>query len=95
MRWAGRWPSVASSSKVMIASDRWVRQAGEFMICVSSALRKASPAAMPQPSMSVQSLGATQAKFGVLAVVFRSRPSSSSGTTCAAQYAGRSRTSLK
>jgi hypothetical protein len=72
MRWAGCWPSVSSSSNVMIASERWVRQAGEFMICVSSVLRNASPAAMPQPSMSVQSLGATHAKFGVLAAVFRS-----------------------
>jgi hypothetical protein len=39
---------------VLIASDRWVRQAGEFMIAVSSVLRKLSPAAMPQPSMSAQ-----------------------------------------
>jgi hypothetical protein len=25
-RWAGRWPSAASSSKVMIASERWVAE---------------------------------------------------------------------
>jgi hypothetical protein len=64
----------------MIASDRWVRQAGEFMIAASSVWRNSSPAAMPQPSISAQSSGATQAKFGVVAGFARSLPSSSSGT---------------
>ena len=85
MRWAGCCPSCASSSNVMIARERCVRQAGEFMIWVSSVLRKASPAAMPQPSMSAQSSGETQAKLGVVEGDLRSPGSSSSGTTWLAQ----------
>ena len=50
---------------------------------------------IPQPSMSVQSFGATQAKFGVVDVLARSAGSDSSGTTWRAQYPGRSRTSAK
>jgi len=78
----------ASSSNVMIASERRVRQAGEFIISVNSVLRKASPAAMPQPSISARSPGAIHAKFGVVAAFGRSPANSSSGTTWLAQYRG-------
>ncbi len=79
----------------MTASDRWVRQAGERMTAPSSAARKLSPARIPHPSMSVQSLAPSQAKSGVLAAVVRSAGSDSSGARWAEQYAGRSRTSEK
>jgi hypothetical protein len=94
-RCAGCWKSVLSSSNVMMARDAWVVQAGEARIWPSSCSRNASPAAIPQPSMSVQSFGAIQAKFGVVAALARSAGSDSRGTTWAAQYAGRSRTSAK
>ena len=63
-----------------MASDRWVRQAGERMTAPSSAARNRSPARIPHPSMSEQSLAPSQAKLGVLAAVARSAGSASSGT---------------
>ena len=55
----------------MIASERWVRHAGERMIASSSCCRKLSPALIPQPSMSSQSFAPIHAKFGVVAVLLR------------------------
>ena len=78
-----------------MASERWVRQAGERMISPSSRARNWSPDRIPHPSMSVQSLGLTQAKFGVVAALARSVCSDWSGTRWAAQYAGRWMTSAK
>ena len=68
-----------------MASDRWVRQAGERMMAPSSRARKSSPARIPQPSMSAQSLGLTQEKLGVLAALARSVRSDRSGTMWAVQ----------
>ena len=69
----------------MMASERWVRQARDFMIMPSSRARNWSPALMPQPSMSLQSSGDTQAKLGVEAGRARSEASCSIGTLWAAQ----------
>ena len=69
----------------MIASDRCLVQAGDRMISAECCGRKSSPALMPQPSMSKQSSGLTQAKFGVVDARRRSAASDGSGTRCAAQ----------
>ena len=68
-----------------MARQRWVRQAGERMMAPSSAARNWSPARIPQPSMSAQSSGPTQAKFGVLAALARSAGNDVSGTRWDAQ----------
>jgi hypothetical protein len=69
----------------MIASERWVRQAGERSMAPSSAARNRSPARMPHPSMSLQSSAPSQAKFGVVAALARSVLSAWSGTRWAEQ----------
>ncbi len=78
-----------------MASERWVRQAGDRSIAPNSAARNSSPGRIPPPSMSVQSLAPSQAKSGVLAALARSVRRACSGTRCAEQDAGRFRTSAK
>ena len=72
----------------MIASERWVRHAGELRTAPSVRARNWSPLRTPQPSMSLQSSAPIQAKLGVVCGWARSALIASSGTTCVAQYAG-------